>query len=146
MLLCVALQLPFFRVHGIKSLIFHLHRYSLLSYQYYKEILMSSNAFTLCLFVALLSGLGLFSSQFVAMFMKRFINSKRQKTAVVTQIILPLFLVICGLSFMLSSTTVQDNPSRALKLSMLKAKESSLTTFFADYRSGAAQDTTLKEV
>ena len=80
------------------------------------------------------------------MFMKRFINSKRQRTAVVTQIILPLLLVIFGLSFMLSSTTDQDNPSRLLKLEMLKAKEASLTTFFADYRSGAAQDSLLKEV
>lgn len=98
------------------------------------------------IFAALLSGFGLFCSQFMAMFMKRFINSKRQKAAVVTQIILPLSLVICGLALMMSSATVKDNPSRALKLDMLKDKESSLTTFFADFRNGVPQDSRLREV
>eukprot|EP00111_Clytia_hemisphaerica_P020496 TCONS_00060371-protein len=84
----------------------------------------------------LLSGCALFISQFKAMFIKRFLNSKRQKTAAITQIVLPIFLVVCGLALMSSSNVDEDDRSRELTLSMLKEKEATLTTFFADFRPG----------
>ena len=83
-------------------------------------------------------------SQFKAMFIKRFLNSKRQKGAAITQIILPIILVVFGLALMSSSTVDGNDPPRELSLSMLKTKEAKLTTFFADFREGG--DSYLKKV
>jgi len=62
----------------------------------------------------------------------------------ITQIILPIFLVVCGLVLMSSSINNEDDPTRKLSLAMLKEKESTLYTFFSDFRSNP--DAELKKV
>jgi len=69
------------------------------------------------------------------MLIKRFLNSKREKKLVLTQIILPLLMVLLGL---LLIKTLQepntDEPSRVLTLSHLSIKNVPNTGFFADFR------------
>lgn len=77
--------------------------------------------------------------QYKAMLIKRFLNSKREKKLVLTQIILPLLMVLLGL---LLIKTLQepntDEPPRVLTLSHLSIKDVPNTGFFADFRLNAS--------
>jgi len=72
------------------------------------------------------------------MLIKRFLSSKREKKLVLTQIILPLLMVLFGL---LLITTLQepntDEPPRVLTLSHLSIDNVPNTGFFADFRFNA---------
>lgn len=79
------------------------------------------------------------------MLIKRFLNSKREKKLVLTQIILPLLMVLLGL---LLIKTLQepntDEPPRVLKLSNLSIKKVPNTGFYADFRLNATPSTRKK--
>ena len=68
------------------------------------------------------------------MFFKRFLNSKRDKKAIITQLVLPLFMVLCGLLLITSIPTRTNDPPRVLKLSNLSIDDVFTKAFFADYR------------
>lgn len=76
--------------------------------------------------------------QYKAMLIKRFLSSKREKKLVLTQIILPLLMVLLGL---LLIKTLQepntDEPPRVLTLSHLSIDNVPNTGFFADFRFNA---------
>ena len=68
------------------------------------------------------------------MFLKRFLNSKRDKKAIITQLVLPLLMVLCGLLLITSIPTRTNDPPRVLKLSNLSIDDVFTKAFFADYR------------
>ena len=74
------------------------------------------------------------------MFIKRFLNSKREKKAVITQIVLPLLLVLCGLLLSVTQDSQDDDPKLILSLSKLKGKSNQLTAFYADLSSSSKQN------
>ena len=62
------------------------------------------------------------------------LHSLREKKSVVTQIVLPLLLVVIGLLLNTSTNNTQtDDPKLRLDLSMLKDRSSSLVAHFADF-------------
>ena len=71
---------------------------------------------------SLSSGMALWMSQFKAMFMKRFLHSKRQKKAVILQLIIPLGMLLLGLVLSLAQSTQSDDPPMKMSLKMLKPK------------------------
>jgi len=73
--------------------------------------------------------------QYKAMFIKRFLNSKRDKKAIITQLVLPLVMVLFGLLLITSIPTRENDPPRVLKLSNLSVDDIYTNSFFADYRS-----------
>ena len=79
------------------------------------------------------------------MLIKRFLNSKREKKLVLTQIILPLLMVLLGL---LIIKTLQepnkDEPPRVLTLSNLSIEDVPNTGFYADFRVNATSSTKQK--
>lgn len=83
--------------------------------------------------------------QYKAMLIKRFLNSKREKKLVLTQIILPLLMVLLGL---LIIKTLQepnkDEPPRVLTLSHLSIDDVPNTGFYADFRVNATSSTKKK--
>ena len=87
-----------------------------------------------CLFVDMLTGCNLALSQFNAMFIKRFLNSLREKKAIITQILIPVVLVLIGCLLSISSNPQQEDPKLALQLSMLKEKSEALYGYHVDYR------------
>ena len=94
----------------------------------------------------LVSGFALKWQQYKAMVMKRFLNSKRDKKAIVTQLVLPLLMVLFGL-LLITSVPVQENdPARVLKLSNLSVDGVNSKSFFADYRTvnTSTKDSTFK--
>lgn len=52
-----------------------------------------------------------------------------------TQIVLPLLLVICGLVLSKSSNSQEDDILRQMSLSMLKGKSDVLTGYYSDFSS-----------
>ena len=68
------------------------------------------------------------------MFLKRFLNSKRDKKAIITQLVLPLLMVLCGLLLITSIPTRTNDQPRVLKLSNLSIDDVFTKAFFADYR------------
>ena len=70
------------------------------------------------------------------MFIKRFLNSRREKKLVVTQIILPLIMVLLGLLLIKASEdrTRENEPPRVLKLSNLSIAGKPNIGFYADFR------------
>ena len=67
------------------------------------------------------------------MFIKRYLNSKREKIAVVTQIVLPLLMVLFGLLLSLSQDSQQDDQKRLMSLSMLNDKaDDKLSAYYSD--------------
>ena len=68
------------------------------------------------------------------MFIKRFLNSKREKKAVVTQVLLPLIITLLGLLLAQNSPTQQENPARLMKLSSDLQAGARGNAYFADYR------------
>lgn len=98
--------------------------------------LASQNKHILCIFSELKTGLNLKWQQYKAMLVKRFLNSRREKKLVLTQLILPLLMVLLGL---LLIKTLQEpsksEPPRVLNLSNLSIKGVPNTGFYADFRS-----------
>ena len=76
------------------------------------------------------------------MFTKRFINSKREKKAVFTQLILPLVVIIAGLALSKVTAMVEDMPPLGLDLKMLSEPEKNTFAFIADYRGNDTADWT----
>lgn len=72
--------------------------------------------------------------QYKAMFMKRFLNSKRDKKAIITQLVLPVIMVVFGLLLITTIPTRENYPPRVLKLSNLSVDGVHTKAFFADYR------------
>lgn len=81
------------------------------------------------------------------MFMKRFLNSKRDKKAIITQLVLPLVMVLFGLLLITTIPTRDNDPPRVLKLSNLSVDGVHTKAFFADYRnlSSTVKKETLKK-
>ena len=101
-----------------------------------------------------MTGCQLKATQFVAMFMKRFLNTKRDKKAVITQLIIPILLIILGLilSENVDSSWMnqQDDPALTLQLSKLlgKKNQDSIHGYYADTRTSvsANEKTRMKDV
>ena len=66
--------------------------------------------------------------------MKRFLNSKRDKKAIITQLVLPIIMVVFGLLLITTIPTRENDPPRVLKLSNLSVDGVHTKAFFADYR------------
>ncbi|CAH3155544.1 unnamed protein product [Porites evermanni] len=81
------------------------------------------------------TGLSLKWQQYKAMLLKRFLNARREKKLVLTQLILPL-LMVC-LTLLLIKTlqeSMQNEPPRILNLSNLSIKGVPNIGFYADFR------------
>ncbi|KAJ7352721.1 hypothetical protein OS493_034326 [Desmophyllum pertusum] len=86
------------------------------------------------------TGFSLKWHQYKAMFMKRFLNSKRDKKAIITQLVLPIVMVLFGLLLITTIPTRDNDPPRVLKLSNLSVDDINTKAFFADYRNlGSAE-------
>ena len=82
------------------------------------------------------------------MFMKRFLNTKRDKKAIITQLVLPLVMVLFGLLLITTIPTRDNDPPRVLTLSNLSVDGVYTRAFFADYRnlSSVVKKKTLKVI
>lgn len=80
------------------------------------------------------TGFSLRWQQYKAMFVKRFLNSKRDKKAIVTQLVLPLLMVVFGLLLITTVPARENDPPRVLKLSNLSVDGVHTKAFFADFR------------
>lgn len=83
--------------------------------------------------VELLTGVSLKIHQFKAMFMKRFLHSKRNKSAVLTQLFLPLLMTILGLTIAKVVEPIKDEPSRKLSLAKLSVDNKDTKSLFANF-------------
>ncbi|XP_031561453.1 ATP-binding cassette sub-family A member 3-like [Actinia tenebrosa] len=72
--------------------------------------------------------------QYKAMLVKRFLNSKRDKKAVVTQLIMPLVMVLFGLIIINSNPARDSDLPRLLKLSNLSVGGVNSKAFFGYFR------------
>lgn len=91
--------------------------------------------FHLCIFQELKTGLSLKWQQYKAMLLKRFLNARREKKLVLTQLILPFLMVLLGLLLIkILQEPNKDEPPRVLNLSNLSIKEVPNTGFYADFR------------
>ena len=95
---------------------------------------MISRYYFLFFLLGLQTGFSLEWQQYKAMFLKRFLNSKRDKKAIITQLVLPLLMVLFGLLLITSIPTRTNDPPRVLKLSNLSVDDVFTKAFFADYR------------
>eukprot|EP00794_Sanderia_malayensis_P017572 gene17572-19324_t len=86
-----------------------------------------------------LYGNALMLSQFRAMFTKRFLNSIRQKRAIISQIILPTVMVLCALILIKVSTAQVDEPPLVLDLSMLSKPGSTTNAYMANFNNDMSQ-------
>lgn len=68
------------------------------------------------------------------MFIKRLLNSRREKRAVITQILLPVLITLLGLALAQTTPTQQDDPYRELSLAKDLAKSARGVAYFADFR------------
>ena len=97
-----------------------------------------------------MTGYQLKATQFVAMFMKRFLNTKRDKKAVITQLIIPILLIILGLILSENVDSRVDDPALTLQLSKLlgKKNQDSIHGYYADTRTSvsANEKTRMKDV
>ena len=98
-----------------------------------KAIIKYCRLFLVCL-LELETGFRLKWNQYRAMFMKRFLNSKRDKKAIITQLVLPIIMVVFGLLLITTIPTRENDPPRVLKLSNLSVDGVHTKAFFADYR------------
>ncbi len=85
-------------------------------------------------FVDLLTGFSLGWNHYKAMFIKRFLNSLREKKAIVSQILLPLLVTICGLALGKVTPTQTENPALILDLAQQGTSKLSISSFVADFR------------
>ena len=72
---------------------------------------------------------------------KRFLNSKREKKAFVTQLLLPLVMIIGGLSLNLVTSSTVDQPPLVLDLSMLSDPGQTTHAYIANYKEWNQSDT-----
>ena len=84
--------------------------------------------------------MALILSKFKAMFLKRFLNSKREKKAIITQILLPLVMIIGGLTLTKVTSAKRAYPPLVLDLSMLNKGSVNPVALIADYRNGSGHD------
>ncbi|KAM7436905.1 hypothetical protein ABFA07_013407 [Porites harrisoni] len=83
------------------------------------------------------TGLSLKWQQYKAMLLKRFLNAKREKRLVLTQLILPLLMVCLALLLIKTlQEPMQNEPPRILNLSNLSIKGAPNIGFYADFRPG----------
>ncbi|XP_071785236.1 phospholipid-transporting ATPase ABCA3-like isoform X1 [Asterias amurensis] len=82
------------------------------------------------------TGISLKMHQFVAIFIKRFLYSKRDKKSIVTQFILPIVFVIFGLLIIKTSDGLVSDPARILNLMNISRYDPSISpkVFYADLR------------
>ncbi|XP_048579731.1 phospholipid-transporting ATPase ABCA3 isoform X2 [Nematostella vectensis] len=80
------------------------------------------------------TGFALQWQHYKAMLVKRFINSKRDKKSVVTQILLPMVMVLFGLLIMNTGGARGNDPARLLNLKNLSTDGVNTKVFFADFR------------
>ena len=73
-------------------------------------------------------------NHFKAMFIKRFLNSKREKRAVFSQLILPALVTLLGLVLAQTIPAQKDDPPRVLSLGNYVKSGTSGTAYFADFR------------
>lgn len=69
------------------------------------------------------------------MFIKRFLNSKREKKALISQILLPLIMTIIGLALARVTPSQTEDPSRVIDLSKDLVAATTGNGYFADFRS-----------
>ncbi|XP_066289391.1 phospholipid-transporting ATPase ABCA3-like isoform X2 [Branchiostoma lanceolatum] len=81
----------------------------------------------------LVKGCGLKWQQFKAMIVKRFLSAKRDKKALITQLILPLLFVLLGLLVSITFPARSSDPARELNFANASANEQT-TGLFADLR------------
>ena len=97
-----------------------------------------------------MTGCQLKATQFVAMFMKRFLNTKRDKKAVITQLIIPILLIILGFILQEYINSYPDETALTLQLSKLlgKKNQDSIHGYYADTRTSvsANEKTRMKDV
>ncbi|XP_077983375.1 phospholipid-transporting ATPase ABCA3-like [Glandiceps talaboti] len=94
-----------------------------------------------------LTGIGLKWQQFIAMFVKRFYNSKRDVKAVITQLFLPLLFILFGLLVEVTNNPSQADPPLELKLSDLTDSQlTNLEGYYADLRSNGQQEMLFQNV
>ena len=90
-----------------------------------------------CNFTEFNTGLRLKWQQYKAMLLKRFLNARREKRLVLTQLILPLLMVCLALLLIKTlQEPMQNEPPRILNLSNLSIKGAPNTGFYADFRPG----------
>ena len=96
------------------------------------------DVFHLSIFQELKTGLSLKWQQYKALLLKRFLNARREKKLVLTQLILPFLMVLLGLLLTMTDKTYQEpsksEPKRVLNLSHLSIKGDSNIGFYADFR------------
>ncbi|CAH3155546.1 unnamed protein product, partial [Porites evermanni] len=81
------------------------------------------------------TGLSLKWQQYKAMLLKRFLNARREKKLVLTQLILPLLMVCVALLLIKTlQEPMQNEPPRILNLSNLSIKGVPNIGFYADFR------------
>ncbi|XP_078609223.1 phospholipid-transporting ATPase ABCA3-like isoform X2 [Branchiostoma floridae x Branchiostoma japonicum] len=81
----------------------------------------------------LVKGCALKWQQFKAMILKRFLSAKRDKKALITQLILPLLFVLLGLLVSITFPARSSDPARVLNFANASANEQT-TGLFADLR------------
>ncbi len=82
------------------------------------------------------TGLSLKMHQFVAIFIKRFLYSKRDKKSIITQSVLPILFVVFGLLIIKTSGGLVSDPARILNLENISRYDPSISpkVFYADLR------------
>ncbi|KAM7427451.1 hypothetical protein ABFA07_021424 [Porites harrisoni] len=87
------------------------------------------------------TGLSLKWQQYKAMLLKRFLNARREKKLVLTQLILPLLMVFLALLLIKTlQEPMQNEPPRILNLSNLSIKGVPNIGFYADFRPNVDPD------
>ena len=87
------------------------------------------------------TGLSLKWQQYKAMLLKRFLNARREKKLVLTQLILPLLMVCLALLLIKTlQEPMQNEPPRILNLSNLSIKGVPNIGFYADFRPNVDPD------
>ncbi|KAK3732015.1 hypothetical protein QZH41_016886 [Actinostola sp. cb2023] len=93
----------------------------------------------------LLKGFALKWQQYKAMLIKRFLNSKRDKKAVIIQLLLPLVMVLFGLLIINSKPPNESEPPRLLTLSNLSTGGTNVHAFYADFNQPKKSMTAAKD-
>ncbi|XP_070574890.1 phospholipid-transporting ATPase ABCA3-like isoform X2 [Ptychodera flava] len=97
------------------------------------EVNMDQNAYEQ---EGILTGVTLKWLQFKAIFIKRLLHSKRDKKAIITQLVVPLVFVLFGLLLLVLVPYFGDDPPRTLTLHNMSRENEDAFTYFADLRMG----------
>eukprot|EP00794_Sanderia_malayensis_P017576 gene17576-19328_t len=82
----------------------------------------------------LVTGAALGLLHFKAMFIKRFLNSLREKKAIISQILLPTLITICGLALAKSTPTQTEDPALVINLAQQGSSKDTFFSYMADFR------------